>query len=70
MITPIMFRTMPTRAISEILIRPLPNTMALGGVATGIINAQDSIKNDISLKKLYSTAQASLIIEHKDNNVI
>ena len=33
---------MPTLAISEILIRPLPKIMALGGVATGIINAQDA----------------------------
>lgn len=37
-----MLRTMPALAISEILIRPLPNTIALGGVATGIIKAQDA----------------------------
>ena len=29
-------------AISAILIRPLPNIIALGGVATGIIKAQDA----------------------------
>ena len=32
----------PTLAISAILIRPLPKTIALGGVATGIIKAQDA----------------------------
>ena len=37
-----MFIKTPTLAISAILIRPLPKTIALGGVATGIINAQDA----------------------------
>ena len=40
--TPIMFIKNPTLAISAILILPLPKTIALGGVATGIINAQDA----------------------------
>ena len=39
---PIILINIPVLAISEIEIRPLPNTMALGGVATGIINAQDA----------------------------
>lgn len=34
------FNTNPARIISLILICPDPNTMAFGGVATGIINAQ------------------------------
>ena len=33
---------MPTRAISAMVRRLLPNTMAFGGVATGIMNAQDA----------------------------
>ena len=41
-ITPIMFINIPTLAISAILIRPLPKTMALGGVATGIMKAHDA----------------------------
>ena len=40
--TPIMLITTPTLAISAILIRPLPKTIALGGVATGIMKAQDA----------------------------
>lgn len=42
MMTPIMLINMPALTISEMVIRPLPNTIALGGVATGIINAQDA----------------------------
>ena len=34
------FNTKPARIMSFILISPEPNTIALGGVATGIINAQ------------------------------
>ena len=40
--TPVMLINTPALAISEILIRPLPNNIALGGVATGIINAQEA----------------------------
>ena len=56
-----MLRNMPTRAISEILIRPLPNTIALGGVATGIINAQDAeiVAGIISNRGLVSIAIAT-----------
>ncbi len=39
---PTRFNTMPTRAISPTVRRPLPNTIALGGVATGIIKAHDA----------------------------
>jgi len=49
-----MLRNMLTLAISEILIRPLPNIIALGGVATGIMNAQDAeiVAGIISSKEL------------------
>ena len=40
--TPIRLINRPALTISPILTRPLPNTMALGGVATGIINAHDA----------------------------
>ena len=40
--TPIKLITMPALAISPILMRPLPKIMAFGGVATGIIKAQDA----------------------------
>ena len=39
---PTMFITIPTLAISAIFIRPLPKIIAFGGVATGIIKAQDA----------------------------
>ena len=50
----------PTRAISEIFIRPLPNTIALGGVATGIIKAQDAeiVAGIISINGLVFMATA------------
>ena len=47
---PMMFSTMPARAISAMEKRLLPKTMAFGGVATGIMNAQeaDSVAGTIS----------------------
>ena len=42
--TPIKLIANPALAISPILMRPLPKMMALGGVATGIIKAQDAEK--------------------------
>ena len=56
-----MLINIPTLAISEIFIRPLPNTIALGGVATGIINAQDAdiVAGIISNKGLVSMAMAT-----------
>lgn len=41
-IAPKMFSANPVRDICGMLTQPLPNTMALGGVATGIMNAQDA----------------------------
>ena len=43
-IIPRIFIKNPIKAISAILTRPLPNIIALGGVATGIIKAQDAEK--------------------------
>lgn len=40
--TPIRLINKPALTISPILTRPLPNTMALGGVAIGIIKAHDA----------------------------
>ncbi len=39
---PTILITTPALAISAILTRPLPKTMALGGVATGIMKAHDA----------------------------
>lgn len=36
------FNKIPDLTISDIFILPLPNTIAFGGVATGIIKAQDA----------------------------
>jgi len=41
-IIPMMLIISPTKAISAILIREQPKIIALGGVATGIINAHDA----------------------------
>jgi len=41
-IAPIRLRTNPARDIAGIVTHPLPNTMALGGVATGNMNANDA----------------------------
>ena len=38
------FSTSPTRAIAPIVNRPLPNTIAFGGVATGSMNEQVAAK--------------------------
>lgn len=38
----IIFSMTPTRIISVCLIRPVPKTIAFGGVATGSINAQEA----------------------------
>ncbi len=48
-ITPIRFSTKPFRAISITFKRPEPKTIALGGVATGSINAiePDSVAGSI-----------------------
>ena len=43
MTIPIKFKTKPARAISIIRNRLDPNTMALGGVATGSINAIEAL---------------------------
>ncbi|SKO69455.1 Uncharacterised protein [Mycobacteroides abscessus subsp. massiliense] len=37
-----MFSNKPTFIISRCLIKPVPNTIALGGVATGNMKAQDA----------------------------
>ena len=39
---PMMFSPKPVRAICGTVMRPEPNTMALGGVATGSMNASDA----------------------------
>ena len=39
-----MLRINPARAISEMVTQPLPKTIALGGVATGNINANEADK--------------------------
>ena len=59
--TPTMVIKTPTLAISAILIRPLPKTMALGGVATGIMKAQDaeSVAGIISSSGLVFMAKAT-----------
>ena len=59
--TPMRLIKTPTLAISAILIRPLPKTMALGGVATGIIKAQDaeSVAGIISNSGLAFMAKAT-----------
>ena len=41
-VTPMKLMRTPALTISKILMRPLPKTMALGGVAMGIIKAQDA----------------------------
>jgi hypothetical protein len=38
-------RMNPARDICGTVTQPLPNTMALGGVATGIMNANDAEQN-------------------------
>ena len=40
-VTPNRFNTIPLRIICSMETRPVPNTIALGGVATGIMNAQE-----------------------------
>ena len=40
--TPIILRKKPALTMSPIFKRPVPKTMALGGVATGIIKAHDA----------------------------
>ena len=49
---PIILISTPALAISAILTLPLPKTMALGGVATGIMKAQEaeSVAGIISIK--------------------
>ena len=41
-IAPRKLRASPARAICGMVTQPLPNTMALGGVATGIMNANEA----------------------------
>ncbi len=59
--TPIRLMKIPVLAISLILMRPLPNTIAFGGVATGIINAHeaDSVAGIMSIKGFILIATAT-----------
>ena len=41
-IAPMRLRANPARDIAGMVTHPLPNTMALGGVATGNMNANDA----------------------------
>ena len=58
---PRIFIKNPIKAISAILTRPLPNIIALGGVATGIIKAQDAerVAGIMRIRGLVFIAQAT-----------
>ena len=62
---PMILMIIPVLAISAILIRPLLKTMALGGVAIGIIKAQEAervagIMSNIGLMLMSTASDANI----------